>query len=157
MELFKDVWSGQEQGLGGKRIQGMLVEPRPDGLLTELQLVEIEGDTLTFAIPPGTAKYARRLKEDAATVASQDAGSPAPVSPASSSSLSAIPSDVADVIPVPVTSLSSLEEKIVAINGQFTGKVNGNAWKCTRVKRNEQDLGSLFEIRENFFVYGATK
>lgn len=59
-----------------------------------------------------------------------------------------------DYIPVSVTSLASLEEKIVAMDGKFHGNVNGNAWKSIRVKRQEQDLGSLFDIREKFFVYG---
>lgn len=126
------------------------------------QLTEIEGETLTFAIPPGTAKYARRLKEDLTvggklkteTPIAELSLSEAPASPASDSAISSIPSDVEDYIPVSVTSLASLEEKIVALDGKFSGNVNGNAWKSIRVKRQEQDLGSLFDIREKFFVYG---
>lgn len=61
------------------------------------------------------------------------------------------------MVPFAVSSLAALEEKIVAVDGGFKGKVNGNAWKCTRVKRNNQDIGSLFEIREEHFVYKGTK
>ena len=126
------------------------------------QLTEIEGETLTFAIPPGTAKYARRLKEDLTGSPKLKAEAPiaesslpeAPASPGSDSAISSIPSDVEDYIPICVTSLASLEEKIVALHGKFGGNVNGNAWKSIRVKRQEQDLGSLFDIREKFFVYG---
>lgn len=115
---------------------------------------------MTFAVPPGTAKYARRLKQDADNAEKLNGEVPAtdaPTSPGSDSAISSIPSDVEDYIPISITSLAALEEKIVALDGKFTGKVNGNAWKSIRVKRQEQDIGSLFDIRENFFVYGVAK
>ena len=74
-------------------------------------------------------------------------------SPAPSSQLSAIPSDVDDVILASITTLQALEDKIVTIDGRLGKKVDGNAFKCIRVKRNNQDLGSLFEIREEWYVY----
>lgn len=79
----------------------------------------------------------------------------APPSLASSSSsiLSAIPPDVNDVILVPITTLQALENKIVAIDGRLGKKVEGNAFKNVRVKRDNQDIGSLFEIREEWYAY----
>lgn len=84
-----------------------------------------------------------------------DAEAPSMVepSPAPSSQLSAIPSDVDDVVLASITTLQALEEKIVTIDGRLGKKVDGNAFKSIRVKRNNQDLGSLFEIREEWYVY----
>ena len=74
-------------------------------------------------------------------------------SPAPSSQLSAIPSDIDDVILASITTLQALEDKIVTIDGRLGKKVDGNAFKSIRVKRNNQDLGTLFEIREEWYVY----
>ena len=82
-----------------------------------------------------------------------EAPSMAEPSPAPSSQLSAIPSDVDDVVLASITTLQALEEKIVTIDGRLGKKVDGNAFKSIRVKRNNQDLGSLFEIREEWYVY----
>ena len=75
-------------------------------------------------------------------------------SPASSSSqLSDIPPDVDDVILVTITALQALENKIVATDGRLGKTVDGNAFKHIRVKRDNQDIGSLFEIREDWYTY----
>ena len=75
-------------------------------------------------------------------------------SPASSSSqLSDIPPDVDDVILVTITTLQALENKIVATDGRLGKTVDGNAFKHIRVKRDNQDIGSLFEIREDWYTY----
>ena len=82
-----------------------------------------------------------------------EAPSMASPSPAPSSQLSAIPSDVDDVVLASITTLQALEDKIVTIDGRLGKKVDGNAFKSIRVKRNNQDLGTLFEIREEWYVY----
>lgn len=74
-------------------------------------------------------------------------------SPAPSSQLSAIPSDLDDVLLVSVTTLQALEDKIVTVDGRLGKRVEGNAFKNIRVKRDNQDIGSLFEIREDWYVY----
>lgn len=58
-----------------------------------------------------------------------------------------------------ISSLTQLESKIVDIDGRFNSKEIGvqNAWKNFRGIRNHQDLGSLFEMREEFFVYKHPK
>ena len=54
-----------------------------------------------------------------------------------------------------ISSLAQLEHKIVDIDGHFNSKEIGiqNPWKNFRGIRNHQDLGSLFEMREDFYVY----
>ena len=54
-----------------------------------------------------------------------------------------------------ISNLSQLEHKIVDIDSRFNSKDIGiqNTWKNFRGIRNNQDLGSLFEMREDFFVY----
>lgn len=54
-----------------------------------------------------------------------------------------------------ISSLTQLESKIVDIDGRFNSREIGvqNAWKNFRGIRNHQDLGSLFEMREEFYVY----
>ena len=98
---------------------------------------------------PGNVEGKRTL------LRSYDAEAPsmANPSPAPSSQLSAIPSDIDDVVLASITTLQALEDKIVTIDGRLGKKVDGNAFKSIRVKRNNQDLGTLFEIREEWYVY----
>ena len=53
-----------------------------------------------------------------------------------------------------VSSLNQLEQKIVEIDGRMNpkGLPVQNTWKNFRGIRNNQDLGSLFEMREDFYV-----
>ncbi|MCJ1307534.1 hypothetical protein MMC25_001180 [Agyrium rufum] len=46
----------------------------------------------------------------------------------------------------------ALETKLLEIDGRVKDAPAANAWKNTRLKRNEQDLGSLWEIREEYWV-----
>ena len=54
-----------------------------------------------------------------------------------------------------ISNLTHLEHKIVDIDGRFNSKDLSiqNTWKNIRGIRNHQDLGSLFEMREDFYVY----
>ena len=65
------------------------------------------------------------------------------------------PERKSDVILHEITSLQQLNDKVVEIDGRLDLKdvPAGNAWKFCRCKRNNQDLGTLFEMREHFFVY----
>ena len=58
-----------------------------------------------------------------------------------------------------VSSLNQLEQKIVEIDGRINPKdlPVQNTWKNFRGIRNNQDLGSLFEMREDFYVYKHPK
>ena len=54
-----------------------------------------------------------------------------------------------------ISNLTQLEHKIVDIDGRFNSKEISiqNTWKNFRGIRDHQDLGSLFEMREDFYVY----
>ena len=54
-----------------------------------------------------------------------------------------------------ISGLKQLESKIIDIDGRFNSKDLGtiNTWKAFRGLRKNQDLGTLFEIREDFYVY----
>ena len=97
----------------------------------------------------GSAELHSPLRKDVfARIDALDAA----LSPASSE-LSEIPPNVEDVILASVTTLQALEDKIITVDGRLRKKVDGNAFKNIRVKRDNQDIGSLFEIREEWYVY----
>lgn len=56
-----------------------------------------------------------------------------------------------DIIFKNVTSPQALCNKILAIDGRITDPPNGNAWKEIRCYRNNQDIGSLWEIRQELY------
>ncbi|KAL8696465.1 MAG: hypothetical protein Q9201_007642 [Fulgogasparrea decipioides] len=59
-----------------------------------------------------------------------------------------------DVILFSATGLLALEKKILAIDGRAKpGARTGSPWRDIRCYRDEQDMGSLFEMREEFYVY----
>lgn len=103
------------------------------------QIVEIGPGTLTFAIPPGTLRYARKINQDKA----QEAGS---------QGLVKCP-DEEDVVRYTMSNIRMLEDKIVELDGR-TPKAdrNHNAWKAFRCQRDNQDLGSLLEVRQEHYV-----
>lgn len=51
--------------------------------------------------------------------------------------------------------LKQLENKIVDVDGRYKSEEipSINTWRAIRAIRNNQDLGTLFEMRETFFVY----
>lgn len=61
---------------------------------------------------------------------------------------------IEDVIYFEIRALNQLDDRIVDIDGRKRSKDHRspNSWKIMRGKRNNQDLGSLFEMREEFFV-----
>ena len=54
-----------------------------------------------------------------------------------------------------ISNLTQLEHKLVDIDGRFQSKEISvqNTWKTFRCSRSNQDMGTLFEIREEFYVY----
>lgn len=74
--------------------------------------------------------------------------------PSTSTTASAINSD--DAVIHEISTLSQLEVKILEIDGRLNlneVRPSINPWKALRGKRNNQDLGSLFEMREEFYVW----
>ncbi|KAG5303384.1 hypothetical protein I7I50_10132 [Histoplasma capsulatum G186AR] len=59
-----------------------------------------------------------------------------------------------DIIFSGVSGPGRLANKILQIDGRITEPPNGNAWKEFRCFRNNQDMGSLWECRQSWFVKG---
>jgi hypothetical protein len=47
---------------------------------------------------------------------------------------------------------NALMKKILEIDGRITNPPNGNAWKEFRCYRNNQDMGSLWDVRQAWYV-----
>ncbi|KAL9128576.1 MAG: hypothetical protein Q9217_002775 [Psora testacea] len=64
-----------------------------------------------------------------------------------------------DVIHYRISTLNEFESRLIEIDGRVDPKNhrNANSWKAIRGKRNNQDLGSLFEMREEYFVWRSPK
>ena len=54
-----------------------------------------------------------------------------------------------------ISNLTQLEHKLVDIDGRFQSKDMSvqNTWKTFRCSRTNQDMGTLFEIREEYYVH----
>jgi len=65
------------------------------------------------------------------------------------------PDTYEDVVLHEIKTLQKLERKVLEIDGRLNPKdvPSVNAWRFCRCKRNNQDLGTLFEMREDFYVY----
>ncbi|PGH17261.1 hypothetical protein AJ80_04903 [Polytolypa hystricis UAMH7299] len=59
-----------------------------------------------------------------------------------------------DIIFRGVTGPGGLGRKILAIDGRITDPPHGNSWKEFRCFRNNQDIGSLWEVRQALFLKG---
>ncbi len=74
--------------------------------------------------------------------------------PSTTATASALKSD--DAVIHEISTLSQLEVKILEIDGRLNlneVRPSINPWKALRGKRNNQDLGTLFEMREEFYVW----
>ena len=57
-----------------------------------------------------------------------------------------------DTITYSIRNLGALETKILNVDGRVKDVPNGNAWKTFRLIRHNQDLGSLFDVRDKYCV-----
>ncbi|KAL4898609.1 Asx homology domain-containing protein [Aspergillus ambiguus] len=62
------------------------------------------------------------------------------------------PAGAHEVIIRNIQTPNTLRTKIVAIDGRLTSTSHGNPWKDFRCYRDNQDMGSLWDIRERWFV-----
>ncbi|RAK79690.1 uncharacterized protein BO72DRAFT_445993 [Aspergillus fijiensis CBS 313.89] len=60
--------------------------------------------------------------------------------------------DAKEIIVSNIQGLNALASKIIEIDGRIKKVPNGNAWKEFRAHRNNQDIGSLWEVRQAWFV-----
>ncbi|KAL9003901.1 MAG: hypothetical protein Q9188_003263 [Gyalolechia gomerana] len=59
-----------------------------------------------------------------------------------------------DVVLYEITGLYALERKILEIDGRAKpGSRTGSTWRDIRCRRDEQDMGSLFEMRDEYYAY----
>ena len=117
---------------------------------------------MRVGIPPEQLKFAR-LKERIAT--NGDLGVNETVASACEATTNvdvekSLAAEFAeDVVVVSVLTLNNLEDKVLDIDGRMPSKdaPASSAWRAMRAKRNNQDLGSLFEMRDEYFVYLQSK
>lgn len=57
-----------------------------------------------------------------------------------------------DIVLRNVRGPGSLQAKILSIDGRIIDPPNGNAWKDFRCYRNNQDIGSLWDIRQAWYI-----
>ncbi|KAL9014064.1 MAG: hypothetical protein Q9173_001273 [Seirophora scorigena] len=63
-----------------------------------------------------------------------------------------------DVVLYTTTGMWELEKQIVQIDGRAKpGSRTASTWRAIRCRRNEQDMGSLFEIRDEYYAYKINK
>ena len=67
------------------------------------------------------------------------------------------PEDPNGPITITVTHPSALEAKILEVEGRIQSSGKHNAWKAIRCKRDNQDMGSLWEMREEYYVHRLSK
>ncbi|KAL9116795.1 MAG: hypothetical protein Q9187_006677 [Circinaria calcarea] len=60
--------------------------------------------------------------------------------------------DPNEPITITITTPSALESKILEVDGRIQSSGKSNAWKVIRCKRDNQDMGSLWEMREEYYV-----
>ncbi|KAL8741599.1 MAG: hypothetical protein Q9190_005809 [Brigantiaea leucoxantha] len=113
----------------------------------ECKITALTSETITLAIPPAQLKFARLNSNPDQTLSS-----PSAPFTADTTNENADPSTY-DAIPLTITTLTTLERKILAIDGRNPQGRSPNTWRVTRCFRNEQDLGSLFEMRDAYYVY----
>lgn len=63
-----------------------------------------------------------------------------------------------DIILYTTTGLWELEKEILKIDGRVKpGSRTASTWRVIRCRRNEQDMGSLFEMRDEYYAYKVAK
>ncbi|OJD17999.1 hypothetical protein AJ78_01956 [Emergomyces pasteurianus Ep9510] len=116
--------------------------------------------TSTQLFKSGMVKY-NATEAEITSMAPANARSDAEAEHASESASAAIPvskseqpreSIPRDIIFGGVTGPARLANKILEIDGRITEPPHGNAWKEFRCYRDNQDMGSLWECRQTWFV-----
>jgi hypothetical protein len=57
-----------------------------------------------------------------------------------------------EIILANVTGPQALVKTILQVDGRKPNGRTANAWKEIRCRRNNQDMGSLFDVREHWFL-----
>ena len=115
---------------------------------------------MTFSIPPGQRKFP--VVHDSIAVATDKmelVNTEDTISVAHQNGEQASTSDPPIIFTIegPQNGPQALEKKILQVDGRIENPPNGNAWKVIRCKRDNQDMGSLWEMREEFYVRQPAK
>ncbi|PYI10763.1 hypothetical protein BO78DRAFT_393738 [Aspergillus sclerotiicarbonarius CBS 121057] len=85
---------------------------------------------------------------------SQSAPEPAQESTQVSTPANNTNDNIDEILVENIRGLTELSAKIIEADGRVTKCPNGNAWKEFRAYRNNQDMGSLWEVRHTWFQRG---
>ncbi|MCJ1465067.1 hypothetical protein MMC07_003683 [Pseudocyphellaria aurata] len=107
-------------------------------VVKDCKIEEIGDSTLTFAIPPGILRHARKINQNIAQEAGTQGSEPC--------------SDEDDVVRYTISNVRMLENKIIELDGRIP-KSTHSAWTSFRCQRDNQDLGSLYEVRQEYYVF----
>lgn len=157
---------GEVSGTSKKLVGASLIKTAENGnqLDNNAQEADVTSDNKTndddeaeAIIPEGTAvevntkSEGNEIHEGTAPEGNNENGATAQTNRGQSSRANTQEEDVLHSISI----LTQLENKIVDIDGQFNSKdiATQNTWKSFRGIRDNQDLGTLFEMREAFHVY----
>ena len=58
-----------------------------------------------------------------------------------------------DIVRYTIFNVQMLEDKILKLDGRIKNPPQTSAWRSFRCQRNNQDMGSLYEIREQYWVW----
>ncbi|OJD21552.1 hypothetical protein ACJ73_07105 [Blastomyces percursus] len=106
----------------------------------------VNGSTTEAALAAGILEYPKQETTAELTVETTSATPPEPTSEQAQESIAK------DIIFSGVAGPGRLSNKILEIDGRITEPPNGNAWKEFRCYRDNQDMGSLWECRQSWFV-----
>lgn len=124
------------------------------------QITAIEDGNLTFSIPPGQRKFPVAPELAALTLSEGSEANAEDTIQLASPNAKQPPTEDTQItftLEAPQSGPQALETRIIQIDGRIASPPNGNAWKAIRCKRDNQDMGSLWEMREQFYVRQSTK
>ncbi|MCJ1238429.1 hypothetical protein MMC14_006418 [Varicellaria rhodocarpa] len=142
-DLFKvgDVWSFSKGNRGTANRGAMVIEK-------DVTIIAIQDGKLTFSIPPGQLKYHVR---QAVPIEDQmeDAEHPEETGSADEEA-PPIPTEEPTIF-TPLTA-NTLGNKILEVDGRIQKPIVAyNAWMAFRCKRDNQDMGGLWDLREEYY------
>lgn len=111
--------------------------------------VQLESTPLSTSNPESAEQQAM---DTTAPVQSE----PAPSSPPATQPTKSTNNEPEEVTVHDIISPNALVQKILSVDGRKTGARVANAWRDIRCYRNNQDMGSLWDIRQAWFLKNET-
>ncbi|PYH48184.1 uncharacterized protein BP01DRAFT_354026 [Aspergillus saccharolyticus JOP 1030-1] len=137
-------------------------ESQPNGATGHLDLTITENETSATQSPPGIKSKCSESQTSTAighphseteeNQTSTEKPLPEANSNQSYSTTASSADDVKEIVLPNIQGLNALASKIIEIDGRVKKVPNGNSWKEFRAYRHNQDMGSLWEIRQSWFM-----